>query len=146
MARCSSAGRGVTNLPTATAGPGLFAVASHRLRLREVGVFNTTTTAFVVGLQRCTATGTQAGSLTETCDDDPVYTPIGNTFTSMSTAATTSGAPSRQASVGAAIGAGVIWTFGDNGLVIPEGTANGVILNLPTGTGQFFDFYLVWDE
>jgi hypothetical protein len=109
-------------------------------------VFNTTTTAFVVGLQRCTATGTQAGSLTETCDDDPVYTPIGNTFTSMSTAATPSGAPSRQASVGAAIGAGVIWTLGDNGLVIPEGTANGVILNLPTGTGQFFDFYLSWDE
>ena len=146
MARCSAAGRGVTNLPTSVRGPGLFAVASHRLRLREVGVFNTTTTAFAVGLIRCTATGTQAGSLTAKSDDDPVLTPAGNAFTSMSTDATTTGAPARQASVGAAIGAGVIWTFGDNGLVIPEATTNGVILNLPTGTAQFFDFYLCWDE
>ena len=146
MARCSAAGRGVTNLPTSTQGPGLFAVASHRLRLREVGVFNTTTTAFAVALIRCTATGTQVGALTAKCDDDPVYAPIGNAFTSMSTGATTTGAPVRQASVGAAIGAGVIWTFGDNGLVIPEAATNGVILNLPAGTAQFFDLYFCWDE
>ena len=52
----------------------------------------------------------------------------------------------RQASLGAAIGSGVIWTFGENGLYRPEGTGNGVVITCPTGTAQFLDFYFVFDE
>lgn len=144
MARCSAAGRTVTNLPTAARGPGVFAAAAHAIRIREVGVFNTTTTAFAAAVLACTATGTQVGALTEVCEDDPGYTPAGTAFTSQS--ADSTGTPIRQASIGAAIGAGVIWTFGDNGLFRPAGTGNGIIVSLPTGTGQHFDFYIVWDE
>jgi len=147
MARVSAAGRGITNLPTTLRGPGVFAGATGgALRVREVGAFNTTVTAVCVGVAVCTVTGTQAGALTEYCEDDPTRPASAATaFTSQSTDSTLAGTI-RQASLGAAIGSGVIWTFGENGLVIPEGTANGVIINCPTGTGQFLDFYLIWDE
>ena len=52
----------------------------------------------------------------------------------------------RYASIGAAIGAGVIWTFGDSGILIAVGTAKGVGIICPTGTGQIFDYYIDWDE
>ena len=42
--------------------------------MREVGVFNTTATAVAVGLGVATAAGTQAGALTEICEEDPAYT------------------------------------------------------------------------
>jgi hypothetical protein len=145
MARCSASGRGVTNLPTAARGPNLYCSADGGLRLREVGVFNTTTTGFVVGVGIATALGTVAGAATEFCEDDPGHTVLGIVNTSHSADATIA-AVARQASVGAAIGAGVIFTFGDNGLYRPEGTGNGVVLTCPTGTAQFFDFYFVWDE
>lgn len=145
MARCGAAGRGVTNLPTAARGPNLYCSADGGFRLREVGVFNTTTTAFTVGVGVATALGTVAGALTEFCEDDPGHTvlAIGNTSHS---ADATIAAVVRQASVGAAIGAGVVFTFGENGLYRPEGTGNGVVLTCPTGTAQFFDFYFLWDE
>src|SRR6266508_2525260 len=43
-------------------------------------------------------------------------------------------------------GAGVIFTFGGKGLRVPAGTANGVGLYVPNGTGQIWDFYYAWDE
>ena len=145
MARCGAAGRGVTNLPTAARGPNLFCSADGGLRLRECGVFNTTTTGFCVGVGIATGLGTPAGALTEYCEDDPGHTVLGIGFTSHSADATVA-AVVRQASVGAAIGAGVVFTFGDNGIYRPEGTGNGIVLTCPTGTAQFFDFYFVWDE
>jgi len=51
-----------------------------------------------------------------------------------------------RASIGAAIGAGVIWTFGDSGLRIPVGTANGIGVIAENGTGQAAQIYLVFDE
>jgi len=40
----------------------------------------------------------------------------------------------------------MVWTFGDTGLEIDAGTANGVGVVVATGTGQVIDFYVVWDE
>jgi hypothetical protein len=40
----------------------------------------------------------------------------------------------------------VIWTFGDSGIRIVLGTANGLGVSCPTGTGQLCDLYFVWDE
>jgi hypothetical protein len=48
--------------------------------------------------------------------------------------------------LGAAIGAGVIWTFGDAGIRIPVGAANGVGVVVENGTGQACQIYAVWDE
>jgi hypothetical protein len=145
--RIAAAGRTVTNLPTATAGPGVFASAGDGpFWVREIGVWNTTPTAVAVGVAVCTATGTQVGALTEYIQDNPAApAPSETAFTSMSSAATVA-ATIRQASLGALVGSGIIWTFGDSGLLIPEGTGNGVIINCPTGTAQHLDFYLVWDK
>jgi len=52
----------------------------------------------------------------------------------------------RTATLGAAKGSGVIWTFGDKGIVINQATADGVGVYTPNGTGQICDIYIVWDE
>jgi hypothetical protein len=51
--------------------------------------------------------------------------------------------------LGAAIGSGVIWTFGGGvtgGLVIPNTTGDGIGLIVATGTGQICDVSFTWDE
>jgi len=144
MARHSIAGRATVVGTTVRAGASLFATASVGGNLREVGIFNTTTTAFAAALVRFTnATGVGAG-LTEV-DYDPAKPAILTGFAGH-TADGAVGSPFRYASIGAAIGAGVIWTFGDSGVLIPVGTANGIGIICPTGTGQIFDYYVDWDE
>jgi hypothetical protein len=122
----------------------VFAAAAQGLKLREVGVFNTTSTALTVALCRFTnATGVGSG-LTEV-DYDAASPAICTGFAGH-TADGAVGANFRYASLGAAIGSGVIWTFGDSGILIPVGTANGVGIICPTGTGQICDYYIDWDE
>jgi hypothetical protein len=145
MARYTAAGRGVTNLPTTVRGPALFAsAAGGRFVVQEVGVFNTTTSAVAVGVAVCSAQGTGAGGLTEYCEDDPSAPAADETAFTSQSADSTVVAQVRQASLGAAIGSGVIWTFPERGLFINEGTGNGIIINCPTGTAQFLDFYFTW--
>jgi len=147
LALISAAGRTVTNLPTTTAGPGVFAGAtSGKFWLREIGVFNTTAVAVAVGVAVCTATGTQVGGLTEyQTDDASAPAPSETAFTSMSTAATVA-ATIRQASLGASVGSGIVFTFEEKEVEIPEGTGNGVIINCPTGTAQHLDFYIKYQK
>lgn len=144
MPRCSVGGR--TNaIPTTLRGPSLYATAaSGQLCVREVGVTNTTAVAVAVALGICTAAGTQGSGLTEVNESDPTHTILGTGFQTHTADATLTA--TRHMSLGAAIGAGLIWTFGDNGLIIPEGTANGVCITCPVGTAQHLDFYFCWDE
>ena len=143
--RCHAAGRTVTTTPGATAGPQLEASAAHPFWLVECGVFNTTTTAFAVSLNRYTVGGTVGAAITEVSADDPAFVPL-TVATGVNSTASTVGGPYAQASIGAAIGAGVIWTFGKSGIYIPGTADMGATLIVPTGTGQHFDFYWVWDE
>ena len=122
----------------------LYATASVGAKVREVGIFNTTTAALAVALVRFTATGTQGAALTE-ADYDMANPAICTGFAGH-TADATVGQVFKQASLGAAIGSGVIWTFGDSGILIPVGTANGIGIIIPTGTGQICDYHLDWDE
>jgi hypothetical protein len=123
----------------------LFAVAGSGATLREVGVFNTTTTALAVALIRFTnATNAGAGQ-TEGEYDENAPPPL-STILAGHTGDGGTGQVLYQASLGAAIGAGIIWTFGDSGIKIVLGTANGVGVSCPTGTGQLCDLYYVWDE
>lgn len=135
-------GAGSTTLPIAS----LFATAALRPRIREVGVFNTTTTAVAIALRRATAVGTAGAGQTEVYEDDESQTPVATAFDTHSVAPTFVTGNVRVAPLGAAIGAGVIWTFGGNGLVIPQGTGNGVVVVPLTGTGQICDVYFSWDE
>jgi hypothetical protein len=136
-----STGAGSATLPIG----GLMGVAARDGHLVEVGVFNTTTTAFGVRIARITALGTPGSGLTE---EEYVGTMEGPVFTALDTwtgAATISAASLRQASIGAAIGAGVIWTFSGEGVYMPAGTANGIGI-VPVGTGQIADWYMEWTE
>lgn len=144
MSRHSVAGRSTVVGTSARAVASVFSTATNGLSLREVGVFNTTTTAVAVALCRFTnATGVGAG-LTE-IDHDPAKLVLATGFAGH-TADGAVGGNIYYASLGAAIGSGVIWTFGDSGILIPVGTANGIGVICPTGTGQILDYYYVWDE
>lgn len=145
MPRYSIAGRstiaGTTVLPQFS----LFGIAGIGCKVREVGVFNTTSTALAIALARLTAAGTPGVGLTEAEYDENAPAPSCTGFAGHTIAATV-GQVVRQISLGAAVGSGVIWTFGDTGLVIQPGTANGVGIIIPTGTGQIVDYYLDFDE
>lgn len=144
MARHSVAGRSTVVGTTLRAVASVFSTATGGFTLREVGLFNTTTTAVAVALCRFTnATGVGAG-LTEV-DHDPAKLVIATAFAGHTVDGAV-GANSYYASLGAAIGSGVIWTFGDSGILVPVGTANGIGVICPTGTGQILDYTLVWDE
>lgn len=142
MPRCAAAAR--TNaLPTTARGPSLYAVSGVNPVVREVGLANTSTSSVVVGLARATTTGTQGSGLTEVCESDSAYSPLATAFQTH-TADATLGAVFRQFIL-PGLG-GIIWTFYDQGLRIPSGTSNGLVVVCPTGTAQHLDFYFVWDE
>lgn len=144
MPRCSVGGR-TSAVPTSARGPSLYATASSgQLVVREIGAFNTTTTAAAVSIGIATTAGTQGAALTEVNESDPTHTILGTGFNTHTADATLTN--TRHGSLGAAIGAGIVWTFGDNGLILPEATTNGVVITCHTGTGQHLDFYIVWDE
>jgi hypothetical protein len=145
MARCAVAGRSTVVGTTLRAVASLYATTAVRPRIIEIGLFNTTATAVAVAVVRFTnATGVGTG-LTEVCLDDPTHTIIATGFAGH-TADGAVGSPVRQATLGAAVGAGVIWTFGDSGFHIPSTTADGVGIICPTGTGQILDYYIEWLE
>ena len=139
MARHAVANRSTVVGTTLKAIGSVFATASVGFNLVEVGVFNTTAVAVAVSLVRFTnATGVGTG-LTEV-DYDAAKPVIATAFAGH-TADGAVGSAFRQAALGAAIGSGVIWTFGDGGIIVPVGTANGIGIIYPTGTGQILDFY-----
>lgn len=145
MARFSIAGRSTVAGTTVRAVASLFAITSRTAKLREVGIFNTTNTAVAVALCRFTnATGVGAG-LTEVPYDEAGPAPNCTGFAGH-TADGAVGANFRYASLGAAVGSGVIWTFGDTGIIIAAGTANGIGIICPSGTGQILDYVIEWDE
>lgn len=142
MARCSVAGR-TSAVPTAVRGPSVYSTAALKPSIKEIHVFNTTSTACAVGVARASATGTQGAGLTEVCEDDDTRTIVATGFNTH-TADATVGGTIRQASLGAAVGSGVIFTFDD--LVLDNATTAGIVIICPTGTGQHLDFAIVWDE
>lgn len=126
----------------------LFSSATNQASVREIGVFNTTVTAFDIRVVRFGAAGTVGAGLVEACLDNPSLVGGCMAFTTH-----TAGTPALtdlgyRASVGAAIGAGVIWTFGGEGIEIPigVGTINGVGVAIENGAGQVSQAYIIWDE
>jgi hypothetical protein len=142
-----TAGAGSTTLPVAS----LFAPAAANPLIYEIGVFNTTAVAVAIALRRATALGTPGTGRDELFVDDEGAASSGATA-GATLVDTHTVAPTfitgnlRVASLGAAIGSGVIWTFGERGLRIPSGTGNGVCIVPLTGTGQILDIYVEWSE
>ena len=120
--------------------------STGRVRVREIGVFNTTATACAVGLSRTTARGTQSTTQVGTPQDAADAASLAN-FDSAWTVNPTQGAAAamlRRAMIPAAIGGGIIWVFGPNELIAVS--SNGIALVNPTGTGQVLDCWAVWEE
>jgi len=144
MARYSGGDRtaaGSTTLPLIS----LYATAAVSPRIREIGAFNTSTVAVEIFLSRLTTTGTVGADLTESKhfpDSTPAATLVGT-----HTVAPTLGEDlGYRAALGAAIGSGVIWTFGDMGLMISSLVTEGIGIVIENGTGQILQAYIVWDE
>lgn len=147
MARFSAGGRatiaGSSTLPLAS----LYATAAMAPRIVEIGVFNTTATALAVALQRLTTTGTQGSAIAALPEDQPDQAAVATAKNGHTVGPTITTGVLRQASLGAAIGAGVIWTWPDTApLRIAAATTNGIGITIPTGTGQVLDFSITWLE
>lgn len=131
---------------TAVRGPSLYGTAAIKPQIKQIGVWNTTAVACAVAVVRASATGTQGAGLTEVCTSDSTSAIVATAFNTH-TADATVGAAIRQASLGASIGSGVIWTFEDGEFILDKAaTTDGVVIICPTGTGQILDFYIAWKE
>ena len=125
----------------------LYSTATVNPRVREIHVFNTTATGgFVVSLCRLTSTGTQGAALTENALDATGVAASVTGFAGHTVGPTIVELGPRKR-MGNAIGDGVIWTFNnDVGVPGAVGTANGLGLYVPVGTGQVCDYTIIWDE
>jgi hypothetical protein len=144
MARYSAGtrtGAGSTTLPIIS----LYSSAAVNPTIVEIGVWNTTTTAVALKLCKLTTAGTPGAGLTETGHEANSAAAACTAFTTHTVTATIVDM-GYNTQLGAAIGSGVVWTFGDKGLSVPIGTANGIGVIVATGTGQVCDAYIVWDE
>jgi hypothetical protein len=136
-----SAGAGSSTLPIGS----LYNGAAVAGRITEIGVFNTSTTGVAIRLVRLSSTGTQGAGLAEsklTPRSGAAGCAAFDTHTGAPTIADDLG---YRASLAGAVGAGIVWTFDDEGLQALVGTANGIGI-IPVGTGQVLDWYVVWDE
>lgn len=135
-------GAGSTTLPIIS----IYSAAAIAAKIREIGLFNTTATAVALKLARLTTAGTQGAGQVE-AKHDPDSAAAGSTvFTTHTLAPSLGDDLGYRTQLGAAIGSGVIWTFGDTGLRIPVGVANGIGVIVENGTGQAIQAYIVWDE
>jgi len=146
MARYSggfrTTGAGSTTLPIA----GITATTLVRPRIKEIGAFNTTAVAVALAVRRITALGTAGAAEVEVYDTDPVQVALATLLNTWTVAPTFVSGNVRVATLGAVVGSGVIWTFGGEGLVVPNTTGDGVVLVPLTGTGQICDVYINWEE
>ena len=146
MPRCSAAwrtaGGGSTTLPIAS----LYATAAVRLRLVEVGVFNTTTNQTVsVSLRRLiTSTGTRGAAITSVFQDDPESVIQGTPYNTHTSAPGIVAGALRTATLAATNG--VIWTFQEPGLLIASAVTNAIAVIPWTGTGRVCDVSFTWIE
>lgn len=146
MARFSAGGltgAGSTTLPVIS----LYGGTTVLPKLREIGFFNTTAVAVALRLVRLTTLGTSTG-LTETAvnPEDPAAPVATAVITHTGTAPTLGADLGYRCVLGAAIGSGLVWTFGERGLSIPAVANAGIGLIPENGAGQALQAYLVWDE
>jgi hypothetical protein len=133
---------GSTTLPIIS----LYAAAASGGKIREVGLFNTTDVAVDLKLVRLTTAGTQGAGLVEGKHDPDSPAAACTAFTTHTVAPTLGDDLGYRVTLGAPKGSGVVWTFGDAGLRIPVGTANGIGVIVENGTGQAIQATIVWDE
>lgn len=139
---------GVVTAATAAGAPivALRASATERLYLKECGFFPDAATVSAIGLIRAAAVGTATASALGQPEDPGDTAGTGNVDTTWSTAPTIAATPLylRRIRFPANVGAGVIWTFPERGLVVPAG---GALLawNYGAAANPVLNAYFVWD-
>lgn len=106
----------------------LVPTAAVTTRLMELHIFLNTAVATKVGLFRTTAVGTRTSPAAYLNEDPGDQAPLSTSALAWSVAATKAATALRRASFPATIGAGIIWTWGQRGLLIPKGTTAGLML------------------
>jgi hypothetical protein len=144
MARFTVSGRttivGTAALPNVS----IYATAAVRPRIVEVDLFNTGASSVEIALNRLTTAGTQGAGLTRDSDSVPEQAAVATAFAGH-TVAPTLGTEKKRAVIGP--GNGILWTWTDlDPLVVPDGTANGIGVLVPTGTGQTLAYSISWLE
>jgi hypothetical protein len=135
-------GAGTTARPMAS----IYSAAAAGFALRYCAVWNTTATEVDVGLRSLTAATNQGAAETEMAWDANRVAPQCTTHNLHSGDGTLATGFYKRTMLGAAKGSGVIWVFGDSGIVVPEGVANGLGVILASGTGQICIIEFEWDE
>jgi hypothetical protein len=147
MARYSggfrTAGAGSTTLPVAS----LYATATVAPRLFQVAVFNSTATAVLLALRFATTVGGTHTARDEMNWDSGNQNAATCTLfdTDTGTAPTLTAGNLALFPLGAAIGSGVIRTFEGDGIAIPKGTGNGLVV-VPLVGAQIVDVDFYWRE
>ena len=115
-------------------------------KLREIHLFNTTSTAVSLKLVRLTTTGTQGAGLTEMPDipEDPAA--IATAFNTHTVAPTITTGDLERWRLPAQDGGGLIVTFGALGIGIPSVANNGLGIVVSSNTEQVVEATLVWEE
>lgn len=135
---------GSTTLPIIS----LYGSAASTPSIVEIGVFNTTATAVALKLVRLTTTGTRGTALTNAAQNPEVNpaTAVGAGYNTHSVAPTLGNDLGYRGVLGAAVGSGLIWTFGNRGLSVVVAANAGIGVIVENGTGQACQCYVVWDE
>jgi hypothetical protein len=126
----------------------LYSSTTATARVREVSVANTTSSSVALKLTRLTTLGTAATTLT-IAPEDLAYPASTCTARNSHTVSPTLGADLRSTILGAAVGAGWVWVFSGDGLVIPKDAgapATGLGILVATGSVQPIYATIVWDE
>ena len=118
-----------------------------RIRIVEIGVFNTTSTAVNLVLCRLTTAGTPGTSatsrLTDSADAATAVGTLKGTYTSTAPTTTDLGIGFPLA---AAVGTGVVLTFPDDTLTIPATANAGIGLLVESGSPQNVRLWFRWNE
>lgn len=145
MARYSSGvltTAGSTTLPIIS----VYSIAAVSPIVREVGLTNVTAVPVALAMKILTSAATQGAGQVESKHRDGSPVASCTVFTTH-TAGTPIGSDlGPRTTLAAAIGSGVIWTFGETGISPAVGTANGIGVAVENGTGQACQAYLTWDE
>lgn len=123
---------------------GVLSTASVAPHLREIGITNTTAVACAYRLVYVTG-GTPGATVTAYDHDGYNRTPTCLAKQLWTADATVTADTGYHGQLGAAVGSGLIWTFGSQGLGNPLGSTIALGL-VPIGTGQVCEVYFVWDE
>ena len=135
-----TAGVGTALLPSSS----LYAGANKEVRLFELHMFNDSAVECRYDVVRLDTAGTKPAAITDNPYEPGAVSDAGVSNTH--TVGPTLDEIIEELIFGAAFGAGFILTFGDKGLLIPAGVANGIGVALNTGTGQAIKTTYVWEE